>query len=126
MLLPSNIDFYRTSISSTQPNLQGRSISPPIISAVSIATQQTAQPKTPPRVSIYGSVTTTDIAENIRAILAEDDLGARVVLASEDIRFIEKGEEEDRVKHLGVFEIEIRIKGAVENIRRTIRVNAQE
>jgi hypothetical protein len=111
---------------STQPNLQRLSPSIPATSAVSVAAKEAAGLKSPQKTSIYGSVTTADVADNVRAILAEDDLGARVVLTPEDITFVEEGEEKDRVKHLGVFEIDIRIKGAIESIRRTIRVNAQE
>lgn len=104
---------------------QRHSPSIPSTSAVSVAAQEAARPKAS-KTSIYGSVTTADIAENIRAVLAEDDVGARVVLTSDDITFVEEGEEKDRVKHLGVFEIDIRIKGATDNIRRTIKVNAQD
>lgn len=126
MLLPLSIDFYRSPIVSTQPMPQRHSPSIPSTSAVSVAAQEAARPKASQMTSIYGSVTTTDIAENIRAVLAEDDVGARVVLTPEDITFVEEGEEKDRVKHLGVFEIDIRIKGATDNIRRTIKVNAQD
>jgi ribosomal protein L9 len=126
MLLPLNIDFYRPPIVSTQPTPQRHSPSIPSTSAVSVAAQEAARPKASQKTSIYGSVTTADIAENIRAVLVEDNVGARVVLTSEDITFVEEGEEKDRVKHLGVFEIDIRIKGAADNIRRTIKVNAQD
>lgn len=47
-------------------------------------------------------------------------------MAPEDITFVGKGEEKYRVKHLGTFEIEIKVKGATDIIRRTITVNAQE
>jgi ribosomal protein L9 len=74
---------------------------------------------------IHGSVTTSDIATNLKAILAEDEQGARVVIAPEDISFVQETEEKDRVKQLGVFEIEIRLAGALDSVQRTIQVNAQ-
>jgi hypothetical protein len=47
-------------------------------------------------------------------------------LTPEDIDFISEGEERDRVKHLGTFEVDIRVKGATAAVRRTITVKAQE
>jgi hypothetical protein len=71
-------------------------------------------------------VSTGDIAANLKAVLAEDGEGARVVLSPEEISFVEETEDAHRVKHLGVFEIEIRLNGATESVRRTIMVNAQD
>jgi ribosomal protein L9 len=81
--------------------------------------------RAPEKVAIYGSVSTTDIAENLKAIMAEDEQGKRVVLGPEDITFVGKTEETDQVKHIGTFEINIKVKGATDAVRRTIRVNAQ-
>jgi hypothetical protein len=75
---------------------------------------------------IYGSVSTSDIAANLKAILAEDEASSRVVLSAEDIQFVQETDDKDRVKHLGVFEIEIRVEGATDSVRRTIKVNAQD
>jgi ribosomal protein L9 len=125
-LLPKNIEFYRTPISSTSPAPQRHSPSIPAASAMSAAAQEKARPQGPQKISIYGSVTTTDIAENLKAILAEDGEGSRVVLTSEDIVFVRQGEEKDRVKHLGTYEIDIKVKGATAASRRTITVKAQE
>jgi ribosomal protein L9 len=125
-LLPKNINFYRTPISSTSPAPQRHSSSIPAASAISAAAQEKARPQGPQKISIYGSVTTTDIAENLKAILAEDGEGSRVVLTSEDIVFVSQGEEKDRVKHLGTFEIDIKVKGATAASRRIITVKAQE
>lgn len=126
MLLPANIDFYRTPIATPAATPQRHSPSIPTSSALSAAALEGVEPESPSKVSIYGSVTTSDIASNLKAILAEDEEGARVVLSPEEILFVEEGEEYDRVKHLGVFEIDIRVKGATDVIRRTIKVNAQE
>jgi hypothetical protein len=48
------------------------------------------------------------------------------VLTPEDVIFASEVEEKDRVKHLGIFDIDIKIKGAKDAVRRTIRVNALE
>lgn len=125
-LLPQNIDFYRAPIASKSPASQQHSPSIPAASAISAAAQEAARPKVSQEAGLYGSVATTDIAENLKSILADDTEGSRVVLTPEDITFVSKGEEKDRVKHLGTFEIEIRAKGATSAVRRTITVRAQE
>lgn len=80
--------------------------------------------------AIYGSVSTADIAESIKAILAQTEEGARVVLSAEDITIVTNGgivpgAEADRLKALGEFEVDIRVKGG-EAVRRFISVKAQE
>ena len=80
--------------------------------------------------AIYGSVSTADIAASIKAALAMDEEGARVVLGPEDVIIVsgkgdEDGGEADRIKNLGEFEIDVRVKG-VEAIRRIVRVQPQE
>lgn len=76
---------------------------------------------------------------NLKAILAEDDEAKRIVFGAEEVSFVKHesmteaevedeivDEDVDRVKHLGVFEIEIRLKGAPFAVSRTVRVNAAE
>ncbi len=131
-LLPDNIDFYRTPIAAiSTPPPQKQSPSLPASSAISAAAREGVEDSVdefeiPTRISIYGSVTSTDIISNLKAILAEDSEGERIVISPEDITFVDEHEENDRIKHLGVFEIDIAIKGVSETVRRTIRVNAQE
>lgn len=125
-VLPENINFYRSPIATTPSTPQRHSPSVPAASAISAAAQEAARPQTPQKTSIYGSVSTTDIAENLKAMLAEDGKGSRVVLTPEDINFVSQGEEKDRIKHLGAFEIDIKVKGATVAVRRTITVKAQE
>jgi hypothetical protein len=127
--LPANLEFYRSIISLSSPQAVKR-ISPsiPASSAVSAAAIEKDSEKSgeSEKISIYGSVSTGDIAANLKAVLAEDGEGARVVLSPEEISFVEETEDAHRVKHLGVFEIEIRLNGATESVRRTIMVNAQD
>jgi hypothetical protein len=125
VLVPLNIDFHRTPINIATSPPQRHSPSIPASSAISVATQEAAS-LAPGKKGIYGSVTTADIAANLKAMLAENDEGARVVISPEDVNFVEDQEEKDRVKHLGVFEIAIRVKGATNDIRRTIKVNTTD
>lgn len=131
-LLPPNLEFYRTPVA-VAPQVEKR-ISPsiPTTSTVSAAANAAAiagkgtKTKTPTKTSIFGSVSTNDIAANLKAILAEDSRGALVVFGHEDISFVEQSsDDKDRVKHLGIFDIEIRLKGAPDVVQRTIQVQAQ-
>ena len=70
------------------------------------------------------------MVDSIKALLAEDGDGARVVLGPEDLRIAEDASEElgieaDRLKALGEYKIEIRLKG-VEPITRAVSIKAQE
>ena len=78
------------------------------------------------KTSIYGSVSTADVAVNLQAVLAETSSGASVVLSPDNISFVEQLEERNRVKHLGTYGVEIRLSGAVMAIRRTITIKAQK
>lgn len=77
------------------------------------------------KTSIYGSVSTSDIAANLQAVLAENKEGARIVLLPENISFVGQVAD-DRIKHLGRFDIEIKLDSSVEAVKRRITVNAQE
>lgn len=102
----------------------------PISSAISAAAAEgqrnegdyVAKAKT----SIYGSVSTADIAVNLQAALAETSNGASIVLSPDNISFVEQVEERNRVKYLGSYNIEVRLSGAAKAIRRTITIKAQE
>lgn len=80
--------------------------------------------------AIYGSVSVVDIAEEVRIALRATDEGARVVIEPEDIKIMDnegRGAEAegDRIKVLGDFAVEIRVKNGVE-VKRTVRISAQE
>lgn len=90
-------------------------------------TSNAPKPKQTGPQSIYGSVSAHDILVHIRASIATNDESARVILAEDDIRFLDKeAETERKVKHVGDFTIEVRVKGASEAIKRTVRVIPQE
>jgi ribosomal protein L9 len=127
-LVPPNLDFYRVPVTlSEAPQVR---VSPSIrfnsVISAAAAAAEVKEPQKPEATGIYGSVTTMDIAANIKAILAEDEDGVRVVLSPEDITFVEETSRKNGVKQLGIFEIEIRLDDAPDAIRRTIRVNAQD
>ena len=71
------------------------------------------------------------MADSIKAVLAETTNGSKVVIAAEDIRIIQDGDDEsryrdrgiegDRLKALGDFQVEVRVKGG-EAVVRTVCV----
>jgi hypothetical protein len=80
--------------------------------------------------AIYGSVSPLDVLQAVRAAMAENDEAKRVVLSEQDLHFVNlpdsEGDAAKVVKHVGDFEIEIKIKGADTVVRRTVRVLPQE
>lgn len=127
-VIPPSVNFYRAPITSSDA---------------------TSQDMPSSRTSIYGSVSTTDIASNIKALLATSALAGKIVLADSDVHFTStsasiaspssssisnEGEagagqetatettDSNRVKHLGNYSIEIRIKGHTEAVKRQVRV----
>lgn len=80
-----------------------------------------------PITSIYGSVTTADVATSLKAVVAaQEEAGGHIAINDEDIRFVGDVEDPTRVKRLGQFDIEISIKGLLENIVRQVHVLAEE
>ena len=132
--VPEHLDFYRAPITTPEPERPRHE--PPrnfrdsaSAAAADLAAASEPLPK-PQQVAIFGSVTTADIVASIKAVLSENEEAARVVLSAEDIRIVrdaetEAGADADRIKSLGAFEVDIRVKGG-ELVRRIVRVKAQE
>ena len=80
--------------------------------------------------AIYGSVSSLDVLQAVRAALAEDDEAKRVVLSEDDIQFVDlpetEGETTRVVKHVGDFAFEINVRGAETPVRRLVSVIPQE
>lgn len=83
-----------------------------------------AEPTTPPQdaKAIFGSVSSLDILTRIREALLADRNGSRVALEADGIviRGLEAGE--DRIKRLGLYEVEIVTGKGIEPVTRTLEV----
>ncbi|KAI4167865.1 MAG: hypothetical protein LQ343_006879 [Gyalolechia ehrenbergii] len=129
--VPQEMVFYKVPIANPKPEPEQPEPLGNSINAIGGAVPQQRTPEPMPLVTrIFGSVSTADMVDSIKAVLGEDEEGARVVLNAEDIQIVgEKSEEldieEDRLKTLGDYKIEIRLKG-VDPIRRTVSIRAQE
>ncbi|KAL8695870.1 MAG: hypothetical protein Q9224_003105 [Gallowayella concinna] len=128
--IPPALIFYRVPIALPEPEPVPPEPIGNSINAIGGEAPVTNSPVAKPSVTrIFGSVTTADIVESIKAVLAVSEEGARVVLAPEDIKIDEKesedvGIEVDRLKVLGDYNIEVRLKG-VDPVRRLVSVKEQ-
>ncbi|KAL8807133.1 MAG: hypothetical protein Q9200_004788 [Gallowayella weberi] len=129
--IPPALTFYRVPIAEPVPEpVPPEPIGNSINAIGGEAPVRSSRVVKPSITRIFGSVTTADIVESIKAVLAESEDGARVVLAPEDIRIDEKASEDagievDRLKALGNYSIEVRLKG-VDPVRRLVSVKEQE
>lgn len=126
--LPSEIVFYRTPISGADLPNDKSAGSPNDVHTPDLTAgmQPPAQANVVP---IYGSVSTADIVDAARVALALDEQGKRIVLGPEDVtilqeRATEDGMEPGRIKSLGAFVVDLRVKGG-NPVRRTVNVRAQ-
>ncbi|EMC92927.1 hypothetical protein BAUCODRAFT_77191 [Baudoinia panamericana UAMH 10762] len=123
IFVPGRLDFYR------QPILEEKEPEPEPEAQAQKA--ELAKPKLPtgPQ-AIYGSVSTHDVLVAVRAAMAENDEAKTVALREDDVRFVDvsvaEGGEADRIKHIGVFAVEVKVKGAEKGMRREVRVVAQD
>lgn len=141
-LLPSHVVFYRTPIPTSEEDTPEPPPSRPRRAASSAAAELDAaseplpKPPKPQLAKIFGSVATADVADSFKAVLDQTEEGSRVVLGAEDIRFLEPehmegaepqetGIEGGRIKALGDFQVEARVKGG-DTVIRTVSVRAQE
>lgn len=141
-LLPSRMVFHRTAIVENEPGKQPMDASEPRSRrAASQAAQETyaaSEPapsdqtmtSTPKLRTIFGSVSTADVADTIKGLLAKNEDSRRVVVGPEDIKFVGKAndgiEGGDRLKALGDYRIEIRVKGGDVAVQRSVGVIAPE
>lgn len=139
--LPPSLIFYRIPISAPEPEAH---IQPPsrlrratssAAAELEAASEPLPKPPQPQMATVFGSVSTADIADSIKAILAETREGARIVIGAEDVAIVQDKDDEfghqgigiegDRLKALGDFQVEIRVKGG-EAVVRTVSVKPQE
>ena len=76
--------------------------------------------------AIYGSVTIQDVLTVIRGAMGEDEDAKSVALHEGDLKFVDLPQSEDsdtdRLKHLGDFTVEIKVKGAEDGVRKIVGV----
>ena len=140
--MPPILIFHRTPISASEPEVpiqdepsQLRRATSSVAAELEAASVPLPKPAQPQLAHIFGSVSTADMAILIKAVLAGTAEGERVVIGAEDITIVQhekdesghqdQGIEGGRLKVLGDFQVEIRVKGG-EPVIRTVSIKAQE
>lgn len=121
--IPPRLDFYRAVISSSETSQESERDE----AKAAQASGNTVESKLP--TNIYGSVSSTDVVTAVRAILQQMNLAGSIVLEDSDIKFVRAGTGEDaadRVKQIGEYVAEIKVKGHDEAISRKVRVLAED
>ncbi|EPE25228.1 hypothetical protein GLAREA_11809 [Glarea lozoyensis ATCC 20868] len=113
-----DITFLRTPLTTAPAIPRRMSPSLPAKAAVSVAAGGKTSIK-PLQTGIFGSVSTTDIALQVNSFLAKHRKGALINVSPDEIAFVDELEDATRVKHLGDFRIDIKLRGAPTAIRRT-------
>lgn len=131
-LIPPTLTFTRKPIHTPAPEPLATFTLPANRRSPLLAHHDPEEAKPAPKVeevdtkAIFGSVSTGDILAAVKASLTSDPEAIRIPLEARGIRFI--GEEGDRVKSLGEWEVEIAVPGAselvpeVQFVRRRVEV----
>jgi hypothetical protein len=130
-LIPQTLTFTRKPIHTPAPEPPATFTLPASRRSPLLAHHDPEEPKPAPKEevdtkAIFGSVSTGDILAAVKASLRSDPEAVRIPLEARGIRFI--GEEGDRVKSLGEWEVEIAVPGAselvpeVQFVRRKVEV----
>lgn len=78
--------------------------------------------------TIHGSISTGDIASAIRMVAsANGPRGSRVVINPENVEFLDQSTVEgDKIKAIGEYDIEVKMKGTADFVRRKVIVMRQD
>jgi hypothetical protein len=134
IFVPPRMDFYRQPIledraeeSDPWENSSRQRTASSAASDLLAARAEAAAQKLKKADSIYGSVSTHDILVAVRASIARNDEAARVILAEDEITFMdEPARSEQKVKSIGDFTVELKPRGAATGLKRTVRVIPQD
>lgn len=134
--LPLQIVFYRVPVDEPEspveepPSRRRQGATSEAAAELAAASEPIPAPREPQLTSIFASVSKAEIAEAAKAVLAQSEEGAKVILGADDISFTESegetgGVEGNELKALGDFPIEMRVKGG-EAVQRIVSIRAQE
>ncbi|GAB7339386.1 hypothetical protein MBLNU457_6024t1 [Dothideomycetes sp. NU457] len=105
-LLPPRLDFSKEVIESASKD--------EVTSSTSAGSQ-----------ALFGSVTVADVAAKIRQNLSENLEASMISIAEEDVKFLGV-KESDRVKHVGEYQVEVRVRGSDVVVKRAVRVQPRK
>lgn len=77
--------------------------------------------------AIFGSVSSTDILNQIQALISSHEEASRIVLKPSSIKIVGLADGNDRIRHLGQWDIEIAVARAgsgLEPVRKKVEIVA--
>ena len=99
-----------------------------LLAARTMSVQEKQTPTEPQ--AIYGSVSAHDVLVAMRAAIADNDEAARVILTEDDVKFVDLPTSEEtgggKLKHVGDFVVEMKVRGAEKSVRRAVKISPQE
>ncbi|THW51962.1 hypothetical protein D6D21_01226 [Aureobasidium pullulans] len=134
MLLPPVMEFRRRAHAPTVPTTPEtpapvKRERPFSSAAADLLAAQTAAPSkasSSSATSIYGAIYPADVVSRITHILSENQEASRIVLGTDDVKFVnllsQEAADADKIRHLGDFKIEVRVKGGEVPVERLVRV----
>ncbi|QIW94930.1 hypothetical protein AMS68_000448 [Peltaster fructicola] len=138
IFIPQRLDFYRQAIIEPEPEVKptpsARKSGLSDVAADLLAVRAEAnreaekEAKSKQLQAIYGSVSTHDVYEALKARMAQNDESSRVVFDESAVVFTSPdvdAEDRNKLKTVGTFSYEIKLKGAETAISRTVKVIAQ-
>ncbi|KAJ4418554.1 hypothetical protein N0V85_001387 [Neurospora sp. IMI 360204] len=113
-LVPNTLTFHREPVPITIP--QPKPAQEPKISPLIARHAPASTPKTPStneaQRAIFGSVSSSDILNQIKALISGHEEASRIVLGPSSVKIVGLAEDNDRIRHLGRWEIEIAVARA--------------
>lgn len=131
MLLPPVMDFRRRPQESATPETPAAPVKKdqPFSSAAADLLAASAAPTVPAFTTatpIFGTVSNADVVSRIIHLLSENQEASRIVLSAEDVKFVnistQTAAEADKIRHLGEYKVEVRVKGGETPVERLVRV----
>jgi hypothetical protein len=124
IFIPKRIDFRRTAIAGDRPDPQRAGFS----AGADLLAARTGGVGINDKLSpIYGSVTLHDVAVEMRNAMDTNDEARRVIINQDDLTFVglpaSSEADADRIKHIGDFTVELKLKNMTQPVTRTIRVS---
>lgn len=119
-LIPNTLTFHRKPVPVPKPKTtQEPKVSPLIARHVPASTPTTRFTE------IFGSVSSSDIFNQIKALIADHEEASRINLAPSSVKILGLDKDNDRIKYLGRWDIEIavaRAKSGVEPVRKSVEI----
>ncbi|KAA8631856.1 hypothetical protein SMACR_12605 [Sordaria macrospora] len=122
-LIPDTLTFHREPVPIPVP--QPKLAEEPKISPLIARSAPTPTPQTPSSTkaegAIFGSVSSTDILNQIKALISGHEDASRIVLRPSSVKIVGLADGNDRITHLGRWDIEIAVATGL-TVRKSVQI----